>query len=126
MTKITVIPDCGNAPKKRFLKDFNVAFATGDAGFIIEHVSEDIRWEVYGDKSIQGKGQFSKEINLMASSVADEIAIHSIITHGKEASLQGEMKMGEKTYAFCDVYRFTSAGSFMIKEMFSYVIEIKN
>ncbi|MBU2916240.1 nuclear transport factor 2 family protein [Reichenbachiella agariperforans] len=123
MTKITVTPDCGNAPKKGFLKDFNIAFAKGDVDFIIEHVSDDIRWEIYGDQSIQGKEQFSKAINAMKNYVADEVIIHTIITHGKEASLQGEMKMTDKTYAFCDVYRFASAGSSIIKEMHSYVIE---
>ncbi|PWJ58052.1 SnoaL-like protein [Dyadobacter jejuensis] len=126
MTKITVTPDCGNAPKKVFLKDFNIAFATGDADFIIDHVSDDICWEIYGDKTIQGKEQFAKEINLMKSYVADEVVIHTIITHGKEASLNGEMKMGDKTYVFCDVYRFASAGSSIIKEMHSYVIETNN
>lgn len=55
MTKITVIPDCGNAPKKEFLKDFNIAFATGEADFIIQHVSDNIVWSIYGDKDIIGK-----------------------------------------------------------------------
>lgn len=123
MTKITVTPDCGNSPRKGFLKDFNIAFATGDVDFIVAHASDDIHWEIYGDKSIHGKEQFSKEINLMRNYVADEVVIHTIITHGKEASLNGEMKMGDKTYAFCDVYRFASAGSSIIKEMHSYVIE---
>ncbi|EPR69121.1 hypothetical protein [Cyclobacterium qasimii] len=124
MTKITINTDCGNAPKKSFLKDFNIAFATGKAEYIIEHVSEDIVWEIYGDKSIQGKSQFSLEINAMKNWAADELILHAIITHGKEASVNGEIKMGSKTYVFCDVYRFTTASSTIIKEMHSYVIKI--
>ena len=62
MTKITVTPDCGNAPRKEFLKDFNIAFATGKADFIIEHVSDDIQWNIYGDKHVTGKESFIKEI----------------------------------------------------------------
>jgi hypothetical protein len=122
MTKITITPDCGNSPRKGFLKDFNIAFATGDVDFIIEHVSDDIHWEIYGDQSIQGMEQFFKKINAMKSNVADEVVIHTIITHGKEASLNGKMKIGDKTYAFCDVYRFVSAGSSIVKELYSYVI----
>ena len=125
MTKITVKPDCGNAPKKEFIKDLNIAFATGDAGFVIDQVSDDIVWNIHGDKNIQGKDQFTKEMNAMKDYVADEVVLHSIITHGAEAAANGEMKMGGKIYAFCDVYRFTSAGSTTIKEMNSYVIEIK-
>ena len=124
MTKITVTPDCGNAPRKEFLKDFNIAFATGDADFIIQHVSDTIEWNIYGDKHIIGKENFIKEINSMKDYTADEVVIHSIITHGREAALNGEMKMGDKTYAFCDVYRFTNTTSDMITRMDSYVLPI--
>ena len=124
MTKITVTPDCGNAPRKAFLKDFNIAFATGDADFIINHVHEDIVWTIYGDKHIEGKEAFVKEINIMKDYTADEVVIHSIITHGREAALNGEMIMGDKTYAFCDVYRFTNTTSDIIKDMRSYVLPV--
>ncbi len=124
MTKINVTPDCGNAPRKEFLKNFNIAFATGDAEFIIKHVSDDIEWTIYGDKKISGKEQFEQEMNIMKEYTADEVTIHSIITHGREASLNGEMKMGDKTYAFCDVYRFTNTTSDIVKQMDSYVLSI--
>ena len=125
MTKISVIPGCGNAPRKEFLKDFNIAFATGKADFIVDHASNEIEWNIYGDKHISGKEAFITEINIMKAYTADELTIHSIITHGREAALNGEMKMGDKIYAFCDVYRFTNTTSDLIKQMDSYVIEIK-
>ena len=62
MTKITIQPSCENAPRKSFLKDFNVAFATGNAGFIIDQVHEDITWVIHGDKMIRGKDQFAQEV----------------------------------------------------------------
>ncbi len=124
MTKISIKPDCGNAPRKEFLKSFNIAFATGDADFIIDHVSDDISWMIYGDKYITGKEDFNKEINIMKDYTADEVVIHSIITHGREAALNGEMKMGEKVYAFCDVYQFTNTTSNIIKRMDSYVLPV--
>ncbi|TRX59209.1 nuclear transport factor 2 family protein [Fulvivirga sp. M361] len=124
MTKITVTPDCKNAPRKQFLKDFNIAFATGDADFIIRHVNDDIRWNIYGDKHIEGKDHFVKEMNIMKDYTADEVVIHSIITHGREAAVNGEMKMAGKTYAFCDVYRFTNTTSETIRQMDSYVLPI--
>lgn len=124
MTKINVTPDCGNAPRKEFLKNFNIAFATGDADFIIQNVSDDIEWNIYGDKTISGKESFAEEINIMKEYTADELTIHSIITHGREAALNGEMKMGDEVYAFCDVYRFTNTTSSTIRQMDSYVIKI--
>ncbi|WP_339925071.1 nuclear transport factor 2 family protein [uncultured Cyclobacterium sp.] len=123
MTKVTVSTDCGNSPKKAFLKDFNIAFAAGKADYILAHVAKDILWVIYGDKSLQGKRQFSLEINKMKNWAADELILAAIITHGKEASVSGEIKMAGKTYVFCDVYRFTTASSTIIKEMYSYVIK---
>lgn len=126
MTKINVIPDCGNAPRKTFLKEFNIAFATGDAAFIMEHVAENILWEMVGDKVISGKEAFSQAIQEMKDYTADELVIEQVITHGNTAALSGIIKMDGKTYEFCDVYEFTSAGKNILKHLKSYVIKTKH
>lgn len=36
MTKINIPFDCGNSPKREFIKQFNIAFAKGNADFIID------------------------------------------------------------------------------------------
>lgn len=125
MTKITVNASFKNAPNKEFIKDFNIAFATGNADFIIDHVSDDIFWVIYGDKEISGKEHFSKEINAMKEYVADQVMIHSIIIQGTEGACNGEMTMGDKTYVFCDVYKFADHNTNTIKEMRSYVLPIE-
>ena len=124
MTKINIQPDCGNSPRKEFIKDLNIAFAKGNANFIIEHASDDIVWTIYGDKRIEGKAAFSKEIRVMQQYTADAMTLHNIITYGREAAANGEMCMGDSTYAFCDVYKFTNTTSLVLKEMKSYVIKI--
>ena len=125
MTKINVIPDCGNAPRKTFLRDFNIAFATGDADFIVEHVSDHITWEMVGDKTISGKEALSQAIHEMKDYTADESHILHMITHGKSAVLTGVIKMDGKTYDFCDVYEFVSAGKNILKHLKSYEIKTK-
>ena len=124
MTKININADCGNSPRKEFLKELNIAFAKGNADFIVDHASEDIIWTIHGDKNIIGKEAFSEEIHVMKQYTADEMTLHNIITHGREASANGEMRMGDATYAFCDVYRFTNTTSMILKEMQSYVIKV--
>lgn len=124
MTKITIPFDCGNSPKREFIKEFNIAFAKGNADFIIDHVSDDIIWTMHGDKKIEGRQAFAKGIHKMKECVAHELTLHSIITHGKEASANGEITMNGKTHAFCDVYRFTNTTSKIIKTMDSYVISV--
>lgn len=125
MTKITVQPDCGNSPKKEFLKNFNVAFGKGKAQFIIDCVTDDIVWNMVGDKTIIGKEDFAKAINKMKDKEASELFIEKIITHGKEGATNGIITMkNRKKYAFCDVYEFKSSSSKMLKTLTSYVIEI--
>lgn len=124
MTKINIPFDCGNSPKREFIKQFNIAFAKGNEAFIIDHVSDDIIWTMHGDKKIEGKEAFSNEILKMKENVADKMTLHSIITHGKEGSANGEIMMDSKTYAFCDVYHFTNTTSKIIKKIDSYVISI--
>ena len=121
-TTFHIEADCGNSLRKNFLKDFNCAFANGDMDFLLDHVCEDIVWDIVGDKLIQGKEAFMEAIKEMCENVADELKLNTIITHGRNASASGEIKMAGKSYAFCDVYIFTSASSLIIKKLKSYVI----
>ncbi len=125
MTKITVKPDCGNAPKKALIRDFNIAFAKGAVNLILDTVSEDITWCVYGDFEVSGKDAFRKEILKMQKyPAAKELILDAIITHGPDAAANGLMVMHDGTYAFCDVYRFKSAGSKVIKSIKSFVVKV--
>ena len=124
--KITVKADCGNSPKMQLLKRFNTAFAEDDAAFIMDHVTDDVTWNVINQEVIQGKAQFEQAIKEMGTWPVIELTIHSIITHGKEGAVNGTLTMeNQQQYAFCDVYQFNNAKGERIKAMTSYVIEIK-
>ena len=125
MSKINILADCNNSPRKEFLKELNIAFAKGNAGFITEHVSNDIVWTIYGDKKIEGKEAFREEVRAMKQHTADEMTLLNVITHGREAAANGKMRMGDMTYAFCDVYRFAKTTGLELKSIDSYVIKIK-
>lgn len=125
MKKLRVKINCDcSGPKKEFLRDFNLAYGNGDTHFITESVSDDIIWEIFGDRTISGKEEFTSATKEMTKSETYEMEIHSIITHGKEAAVRGEMTMNDKTYAFCDIYEFTSAGGSTISKMFTFVVEV--
>lgn len=125
MTKITLKTDCGNSPKREFLKNFNVAFGSGDTKFLIDNVTDDVVWEMVGDKIIEGKESYSKAIHKMADSEVAECVIEKVITHGKEGAVNGMMKMANgKGYAFSDVYEFKNVKATEIKKITSYVIEL--
>ncbi|PRD47583.1 DNA-binding protein [Sphingobacterium haloxyli] len=122
---MNVKTDCGHSPKRTFLRDFNIAFGKGDANFIIAQVTDDIVWAVMGERTIEGKDSFSKAINEMKKKEVAEITIEKVVTHGKEGSVNGIMKMKDgKQYAFADFYEFKNTTSTTIKTMTSYVINV--
>ena len=112
MTKIISSPNCGNSPKMKFIEEFNIAFAKGNLEFLIESVSDEIIWNIIGDKKIEGKEHFAEELKKMKSEKVSELILHQILSHGKE-------------YAFSDLYKFHSAKGENVKEITSYLIEIQ-
>lgn len=114
--------DCGNAPRKQVLKDFNVAFARGDVQAILVMLHDEIVWHMIGDRTLQGKEAVAAVLREMQDEECTELHIHHIITHGSEAALNGTMTMKDgRRYAFCDVYVFAGfSKSAKIKEITSY------
>ncbi len=126
MTKITVSEDCGNAPRKEFILDFNVAFAENDLEKILNFMSDDITWDMIGNKKIQGKKEARKFLETMGSEKATELIIKTVITHGDTASANGEIIFPSISVAFCDVYKFNGHKSdAKIQALTSYGIELK-
>jgi len=126
MTKVIVGEDCGNSPKNIFLKNLTIAFAKRDSKFILGNVSEDFRWNIIADKLIQGKDNFAETLEWMKNDKAIELSIHHIATHGKSGFVNGTIKLkNKKTNTFCDVYEFRNTKGTAVKEITSYVIEIK-
>jgi hypothetical protein len=116
--------------KAAFLKKFNEAFARSDTDFIVQNVTEDIRWTIIGDCVIQGKEEFARALREMESDHPLKLTIDNIITHGKTAAVNGTMETSGasskgKIYAFCDVYVFNGFKNPKIREMTSYVLEVE-
>lgn len=125
MTKIIVNADCGNAPKREFLKELNVAFAKGNLEFLADSVTDKIVWNIVGDTLIEGKEKFAEELGKMKDERVGELILDRILTHGKEGAVSGIMKMlNGKKYAFSDFYEFSGAKGTKIKSIVSFVIEI--
>jgi len=124
--KVIYADDCGNAPKKRVLRDFNIAFAKADMAFILDQVAENIEWNIVGDRVIKGKTQFAEMLKKMKKDSVLEIHLNQIITHGNVASANGLLVFdNNRKIAFCDVYLFNNFSKHAkIKEITSYVIEL--
>jgi ketosteroid isomerase-like protein len=126
MTRIIIDEDCGNSPKNIFVQDFTIALAKGDSKFILNHITDDVRWEVVGDKVMQGKDRFAEALEERKNDQALELTIHHVATHGKAGAVNGRMKFKNKrTHAFSNVYEFSNTKGTSIKGITSYVIEIR-
>lgn len=125
MTKIISSPNCGNSPKMELIKQYNIAFAKGDDTFLIKNVTDDIVWNIVGDKKIAGIEAFTEELEKMQSLKTSELIIDQILSHGKEGAANGVMIMENgNQYAFSDFYIFQGAMGKKIKAITSYCIEI--
>ena len=126
MTKVIISEDCGNSPKNIFVRELTIAFAKGNSKFILSKVTDDVRWDIVGDKVIEGKDNFAMELEKRNKKKAAQLIICHIATHGKAGAVDGilQLKRG-KARAFCDVYEFSNSKGVSMKEITSYVIEIK-
>ncbi len=121
---ITVPTDCDNAPKRRLIKDINLAYAHADLENLLSYFHQDIDWEMVGDQKIVGKDAVSAFLGTVSFNKADSIEIETIISHGKFASAMGKIRYGTNIIAFNDTYEFTSAGSGILKKIYSFAIPL--
>lgn len=125
MTKIISSPNCGNSPKMEFLKEFNIAFAEGNVKFLTESVTDEIIWNIIGDRKIEESENFAKELEKMKEQKTTELILDQILSHGKEGAANGIIKIQNgKKYAFSDFYTFNNTKGKKLKSITSYLIEI--
>ena len=120
---IVASADCGNSPKNLLLKKWNIAFAKGQVKVLLKSVTDDIVWNILGDKKVEGKAAFAAVLNEMKQTKVKRFVIHNIVTHGKAGAVNGEMTVASgQTFSFCDVYQFASAKGQAIQSITSYVM----
>lgn len=123
--KIECAENCGNSPKKKLLRDLSIAFVKNEIEFCMDWMTDDVVWEIIGDKLIRGKGDFEKALHQMKNCKVQQLRIQNIITHGNTGSVNGTLILNDKeSVAFCDVYNFRGFGkNSKIKAITSYIIK---
>ncbi|HEU4552973.1 MAG TPA: nuclear transport factor 2 family protein [Chitinophaga sp.] len=126
MVKIHVPGDCGNAPKKLFVKDFIVAMVNNDRDFIYRSATDDIQWNMVGGQYIDGKDAVLTALQRFRGDAVAELTIHTIVTHGYDGVAEGLLKFKDgRRVAFCDVYRFrASTNNAPVKAITTYAVAL--
>lgn len=113
---------------KQFLRDLNEAFVKSDTDYILQHVTEDIRWNLIGDQIIEGKEKFEQVLSEMETDEAFELRIENMIIQPPTAVVNGSIRSKsplteDKTYFFCDLYKFGDNDELTVSQITSYVVE---
>jgi hypothetical protein len=126
MTKVIIGEDCGNSPKNLFVQELTIALAKGDTKFILINVTEDIHWNLVGDRLIEGKAKIKEILEQMKNDKVTELTLDHIATHGKAGAVDGRMRFKNgKTVAECNVYEFSNRKGSRVRKITSYEIELK-
>lgn len=115
--------------KEKFLRDVNRAYSEGNSKFLLEHIVDDICWEIVGEKFIGGKNEFQEVLSQMQEMPSMEIEVNKIFISGDFGIAEGVVisrnRLGQKKhFGFCDIYQFVEGRDDMISNIKSYVIDI--
>ncbi|WP_336515337.1 hypothetical protein [Pollutibacter soli] len=123
---IDVAPDCGNSPRRKFIKEFNTAIASGDSETISRSVSPQTVFQIAGKKEIIGAEKILKAFEKTPMWKLKRLSIETIITHGRDASSSGSfISTRDEFFAYSQVFKFNSAGGSQIKSVRIYLIKLK-
>ena len=120
---VDIPKDCGNAPRKIVIRDFLIALYSGDLDQTLEMLTDDVRWEVVGSHVLAGKAETRSW--LMHAVSAQELKLHTVITHGTDCGADGVATYeNSRTACFNHVIVFSGhAKTAKISEIRSYLID---
>lgn len=118
------IPEhCGNAPRKVVIRDFLIALYSGAIDETLEMLKDDVRWEIIGSHVLSGQAE--TRAWLMNEPSAQELKLHTVITHGTDSGADGVATYADSgTSYFNHVILFSGHGkTAKIKEIRSYLLQ---
>jgi len=115
-----------SAKNKELIQKINKAFSKGDIGFVLAHLTEDVKWNIVGLPVINGKDDFLNAMKMMEYAVRGfpDSTVKKIIAEGNYVVVEstGNIKSGiPYNPSYCDVYRLKDG---KIQELSTYVVDI--
>ena len=109
---------------KIILENANKAILNGEHEIFLSYLTDDIKWNFVGDRSITGKGQVSRYIN-DAYIRPPKFNVANIVSEGSFVTAVGCIKVIDKSgqwteYDYCDLWRFENG---KMAELNAYIIK---
>ena len=125
--KVICEEDCGNAPRKAQLRDFNIALACVNIEEILNYLTDNIVWHMVGQRKIEGRQAVAEFLKQIEDFPACELKIDNILTHGTDCAATGQLTFPDgKVVDFGYFYIFAGhAKHKKIKLIKSFVVETK-
>lgn len=124
---IFIIPkDCGNAPRKQWLIQWYRALSDADVIFLENVLVADFLLKTVFDAETTGVENGLKMLMKHPVAGAAKVEFLSLITHGTEAAAYGcWLAESGESGAFCDLFKFKSAGKNLLRELVCFRDPIK-
>lgn len=124
--KVIVNADLSHSTLNKKLELYTRWFASYALTDLENVFDNNIVWTLIGDKPVLGKESLLKTLNMMKDNRVVQLTINRIVNHGKEAAVDGVMRMEDgSSYGFADFYKFSDIQGKEIKEITSYVVQLK-
>ncbi len=126
MTRVIIREDCGNSPKNNLLQKFTISLAKRDARSILDSVTNDIKWNIVGSQTIEGRESLAGFLDRLKSSPVASLTIQHAASHGKAETVDVNQRLKNGALlTFCNFYEFGNTKGTMLSEITSYVITTK-
>ena len=121
--KISFPNDCDNAPKRKVIKDFIVAFYKNKSNEIENLLEDRFEFDIIGEIKIKEKETLKKYSSNFLKTT--ELKINEILSHGKFGACNGEVIIDKQKIDFAYFFEFKSAGKNVFVKISEYKIENK-
>ncbi|HMR19506.1 MAG TPA: nuclear transport factor 2 family protein [Sphingobacterium sp.] len=121
--KLNLPNECSNSPKQRLIQELFLSFAKRDYAAIIDYITNDVIWEIVGERMMTGKEDVHAFFEAYGTEPIEEIVLDYILTHGKFGAVGGKIIMATHIVYFAEFYDFATAGSKKIRKIKSFVIQ---
>lgn len=117
---LNVPQDCDNAPKRRVIRDFVIAFYKNEWQTINEKLEDKFTFKIIGNRTIENTDNLRKHLDSEINVI--ELTIDEVLSHGKYGACNGIVRSKKKELSFAYFFEFQSAGKNTIKTISEYII----
>ncbi|TJY62787.1 hypothetical protein FAZ19_19405 [Sphingobacterium alkalisoli] len=122
--KINVPKDCDNAPKRKIIRDFIIAWFKKEWSDIENIIEDEFQFRIVGKQTVENKKDLQKY--LQNGVEVTTLTIDEVLSHGKFGACNGSVELNKQTIDFAYFFSFKSAGKNTVTKISEYKIPCKN